>query len=237
LHLFRERTFLMCSLIGFIVGVALFGSVTFLPLYLQVVKGSTPSQAGMQMLPLMGGLLITSIASGRIISKIGKYRAFPIAGTLVACVAMFLLSTLKISTSIGVMYLYMGLLGAGLGMVMQVLVLAVQNGVEFQHMGVATSGVTLFRSIGGSIGVAAFGALFTQGLRTRLQEILPPGTNLPRLLGPATVHQLPAAVRDDYLQAFGDSMHSVYLIAGCFIAVAFVLACKLKNVPLRKGPA
>jgi MFS family permease len=234
LALFRDRTFLVCSLIGFIIGMSLFGSVTFLPLYLQVAKNSTPSQAGMQMLPLMGGLLITSIASGRIISKIGKYRFFPIAGTLVACVAMFLLATPEISTPIWVMYVYMGLLGAGLGMVMQVLVLAVQNGVEFKHMGVATSGVTLFRSIGGSIGVAAFGTMFTHGLRSRIELSLPAGAQLPQMLGPAAVQHLPAAMRDSYLRAFVDAMHSVYLVAACIIAIAFVLAWKLKDVPLRK---
>jgi EmrB/QacA subfamily drug resistance transporter len=235
LELFRERTFLVCSLIGFIIGMALFGSVTFLPLYLQVAKNSTPSQAGMQMLPLMGGLLVTSIASGRIISKLGKYRYFPIAGTLLACIAMFLLSTLVIATPLWIMYAYMGLLGAGLGMVMQVLVLAVQNGVAFKHMGVATSGVTLFRSIGGSIGVAAFGTMFTHGLRTRIESFLPAGTQLPQGLGPAAVHQLPAALRDNYLQAFAQAMHAVYLVAACIIAVAFALAWMLKDVPLRKA--
>src|SRR6201996_2733178 len=130
LELSRQRTFLLSSLIGFIIGVSLFGSVTFLPLYLQVVKGSTPSQAGMQMLPMMGGLLVMSMVTGRVISKIGKYRMFPIIGTLLVAVAMMLLSRLQIDTPIHVMYLYMGLLGCGLGMVMQVLILAVQNTVE-----------------------------------------------------------------------------------------------------------
>jgi predicted MFS family arabinose efflux permease len=147
LALFRQRTFVLSSLIGFIVGVSLFGSVTFLPLYLQVVKGSTPSQAGVQMLPMMGGVLVMSMVAGRIISKIGKYRMFPILGTGCVAVAMMLLARLEISTPITQMYLYMGLLGCGLGMVMQVLILAVQNTVEFRHMGVATSGATLFRSI------------------------------------------------------------------------------------------
>ncbi|OJB61616.1 EmrB/QacA family drug resistance transporter, partial [Burkholderia ubonensis] len=149
LALFRHRTFVLCSLIGFVVGIALFGSVTFIPLYLQVVKGSTPSQAGMQLLPMMGGMLAMSVASGRLISRFGRYRAFPIAGTLVGGVAMALLSTLSLATPLNTMYGYMALLGIGLGMVMPVLVLAVQNTIDFRHMGVATSGVTLFRSIGG----------------------------------------------------------------------------------------
>ena len=234
LELFRQRTFVLSSLIGFIVGMSLFGSVTFLPLYLQVVKYSTPSEAGMQLLPLMGGLLVTSIIGGQIISKIGKYRHFPIIGTFLACIGMFLLASVDNATPLHVMYLYMALLGAGLGMVMQVLVLAVQNSVEFKHMGVATSGAMMFRSIGGSIGVAAFGALFTQGLHTRLAALIPPGTELPQTFGPSTVHHLPAALRDDYLQAFGGALSSVYIVAGCLIALAFALAWLFEDVPLRK---
>ena len=234
LELFRERTFLLSCLIGLVIGMSLFGSVTFLPLYLQVVKGSTPSQAGMQLLPLMGGVMVSSIISGRIISRIGKYRLFPIAGTGVAFVAMALLSTLKNSTPVEVLYVYVGMLGLGLGMVMQVLILAVQNSVHFKHMGVATSGATLFRSIGGSIGVAAFGAIFTNGLHARLDQLIPSGTELPRTLGPTTVHQLPPVLREDYLQAFGGSLHMVYLVAAGIIVLAFALAWLLEDVPLKK---
>ncbi|CAG4926664.1 MDR family MFS transporter [Paraburkholderia saeva] len=234
LELFRERTFLLSCLIGFIVGVSLFGSVTFLPVYLQVVKNSTPSEAGMQMLPMMGGLLVMSVITGRVISRIGRYRMFPIAGTFLVAVAMILLARLEISTPLYVMYLYMGLLGCGLGMVMQVLILAVQNAVEFRHMGVATSGATLFRSIGGSVGVAAFGAVFTTQLHSRLAELIPAGTELPQSLGPATIHQLPAALRDDYLQAFAGALHTVYFVAACVVVLAFVLAWMLKDIPLRK---
>ncbi|KWN08813.1 MDR family MFS transporter [Burkholderia ubonensis] len=234
LALFRHRTFVLCSLIGFVVGIALFGSVTFIPLYLQVVKGSTPSQAGMQLLPMMGGMLAMSVASGRLISRFGRYRAFPIAGTLVGGVAMTLLSTLSLATPLSTMYGYMALLGIGLGMVMPVLVLAVQNTIDFRHMGVATSGVTLFRSIGGSLGVAAFGALFSNGLQTRLANALPAGAELPPSLGPAAVHRLPDAVRDAYLHAFAGSLHVVYLAAAAVIAIAFVFAWFVEDAPLRK---
>jgi len=230
LELFKQRTFLLSCLIGFIIGVSLFGSVTFIPLYLQVVKGSTPSEAGMQMLPMMGGLLVMSVITGRVISKIGKYRMFPIGGTFLVAVAMTLLARLEISTPIHVMYLYMGLLGLGLGMVMQVLILAVQNTVEFKHMGVATSGATLFRSIGGSVGVAGFGAVFS----ARLQTLIPPDTELPHALGPAAINQLPIALRDDYLQAFSGALHMVYLSASCVVVLAFALAWLLKDHPLRK---
>ncbi|MEX3898971.1 MDR family MFS transporter [Paraburkholderia sp. BR10954] len=234
LGLFKQRTFLISSLVSFIIGVSLFGSVTFIPLYLQVVKASTPSQAGMQMLPMMGGLFILSMVTGRLISKIGKYRLFPIIGTFLVSVAMLLLARLQIDTPIHVMYLYMGLLGCGLGMVMQVLVLAVQNTVEFKHMGVATSGVTLFRSIGGSIGVAGFGAVFSNGLAARLEKLIPPDTELPQALGPAAIHQLPEALRNDYLHAFAGALHTVYLSAACVVVLAFALAWLLKDHPLRR---
>lgn len=157
LALFRNRSFLLCSLIGFVIGMSLFGSVTFLPLYLQVVKEATPTEAGLQLIPLMGGLLLTSIISGRIISRTGKYRLFPILGTLLGVTGMVLLTRITIHSPLWQLYLFTGVLGAGLGLVMQVLVLAVQNAMPAQMYGVATSGVTLFRSIGGSIGVALFG--------------------------------------------------------------------------------
>jgi EmrB/QacA subfamily drug resistance transporter len=234
LALFRNRTFVLSGLIGFIIGFSLFGSVTFLPLYLQVVKGSTPSQAGLQITPMMAGVLLSSIVSGRVISKIGKYRFFPIAGTALVACAMMLLSTLQLATPLPIMYAYMGLLGLGLGMVMQVLVLAAQNAVEFRFIGVATSGATLFRSIGGSVGVAAFGAIFTNGLRSRLEAVIPAGVELPQSLGPKAIQQLPAALHDDYLNAFAASMHTVYLVAAGIVLIAFALAWLIRNQPLRK---
>ncbi|AWV04232.1 EmrB/QacA family drug resistance transporter [Burkholderia sp. JP2-270] len=233
LELFRHRTFVLVGLIGFVVGTALFGSVTFIPLYLQVVKGSTPSQAGMQLLPMMGGMLAMSVISGRLISRLGSYRIFPIVGTLIGGIALALLSTLSLDTPLQTMYAYMALLGIGLGMVMPVLTLAVQNTVEFRHMGVATSGATLFRSIGSSIGVAAFGALFSHGLQARMLRALPAGTELPPALGPGVVHQLPDAVRDAYLHAFAGSLHVVYLAAATVVAIAFVLAWFVEDAPLR----
>ncbi|MGB3253438.1 MDR family MFS transporter [Buttiauxella gaviniae] len=234
LGLFRDRTFLLSCLIGFIIGMSLFGSMTFLPLYLQVVKSSTPTEAGIQLLPLMGGLMLTSIISGRIISKIGRYRIFPILGTLVTFIAMALLGTLKIDTSIHILYLYIALLGFGLGMVMQVLILAVQNSVEQKLIGVATSSTTLFRQIGGSIGVAAFGAIFTNVLQNKLIELIPPDVQLPHQLGAKAVHELPAALQNDYLQAFGTALHSVYMISACVVVLAFLLSLLMKDVPLRK---
>lgn len=236
LSLFRERTFLLSSSISFVIGVSLFGAVTFLPLYLQVVKGSSPSQAGMQLLPLMGCLLVVSMLTGRTISRIGKYRIFPVAGTFLIVVAMGLLSRLRLDTSMRVMDVCIGVLGCGLGMTMQVLILAVQNTVAYRHMGVATSGATLFRSIGGSIGVAAFGAVFSLGLTARLKAVISPDTQLPRTLTPESIHALPLPLRDQYLHAFAGALHTVYAVAASIAVLAFVLSWLLEDVPLRAKP-
>lgn len=157
LTLFYNRTFAVAVCIGFIVGMALFGSVTLLPIYLQVVKGLDPSTAGLLLTPMMGGVLVSSITSGQIISRTGRYRIFPICGTAVMTIALFLLSSLDIATPPALAASFMLLLGLGLGMVMQILVMAVQNAVPYAQLGVATSGTTLFRSIGGSVGTAIFG--------------------------------------------------------------------------------
>ena len=174
LSLFRNHTFAVTSAVGFIVGFALFGAITYLPLYLQVTKGSSPTRSGLQLTPLMAGVLVTSIVSGQLISRIGRYRLFPIAGTAIMAVAMFLLSRLEAGTSTWVAACFATVLGLGLGMVMQVLVLAVQNSVDPSVMGVATSGSTLFRQIGGSIGVALFGDDLANREHTELAARLPP---------------------------------------------------------------
>ncbi len=152
LSLFGNRIFVVSGAVGFIVGLAMFGSVTYMPLYLQIVSGVSPARAGLELTPMMAGVLVTSIASGRIISQIGRYRMFPIAGTAVMTVGLALLSTLNAASATWLASVYMLVLGLGLGMVMQVLILAVQNAVDYRDLGVATSGANLFRSIGGSIG-------------------------------------------------------------------------------------
>ncbi len=167
-RLFRNRVFAVTSAVGLIVGFALFGSVTYLPLFLQVVNGATPTGSGLQILPLMGGLLITSIVSGQLISRTGVYKPFPIIGTAIMVVGLLLLSTMDVHTSRLAASLFMFVLGLGLGMVMQVLVLAVQNAVDYKDLGVATSGATLFRSIGGSVGTAILGSIFSNRLSSEL---------------------------------------------------------------------
>src|SRR5580700_396990 len=163
-HLFKLRTFSVTSLVGFIVGFAMFGAITYLPAFFQVVRGISPTISGVYLLPLMAGLLAVSIGSGQIISKTGKYRFFPIAGAAVMTVGLYLLSRMGVNSSTVLDSLYMLVLGMGLGGVMQVLVIIVQNAVPHSELGVATSGATSFRSIGGSFGTAIFGAIFANVL-------------------------------------------------------------------------
>ena len=228
--LFRNRVFLTTSTVGLIVGFALFGALTYLPLFQQIVRGLSPTASGLQLLPVMGGLLISSIASGQIISRVGRYKFFPIAGTFVAAIGMFLLSSLSASTGTGVAALHMLVLGLGLGMVMQVLVLAVQNAVPYEMLGVATSGATLFRSIGGSFGVAVLGAIFTG----RLTSELPAGAASSGGLDPSAIHRLPAAQREVFINAFTDALQLVFTVATVVVLVAFVVSWLIPEKPLRK---
>jgi EmrB/QacA subfamily drug resistance transporter len=233
LSLFANRTFAVTSAVGFVVGLALFGAVTYLPIYLQIVKGVSPTKSGLQLTPLMLGLLITSILSGQLISRWGKYRIFPILGTAVVTLGMVLLSRLGIGTSLGIVVLDMIVLGLGLGMVMQVLVLAVQNAVDYRMLGVATSGSTMFRSIGGAIGVSLFGAIFSNRLHTELTQHLP-GVRLPTTTTPAAIRALPAFVRNEYVHALTAALNPVFLVAAVVCSASFLLALLLPEVPLRK---
>jgi EmrB/QacA subfamily drug resistance transporter len=235
LELFRNRTFSVTSAVGFIVGFALFGAVTYLPLYLQVTKASSPTQSGLQLTPLMGGVLVTSILSGQVISRFGRYRFFPIAGTAVMALAMLLLSQLGAGTPIWVAAVDSLVLGLGLGMTMQVLVLAVQNAVEHRVMGVATSGSTLFRQIGGSIGVALFGTIFANRVQVELAQRLPEGTAIPKTLNPAGIRALPPEAHRAFTEGFAAALHPVFYTAAGISLLAFALAWLIKDVPLRTG--
>jgi EmrB/QacA subfamily drug resistance transporter len=233
LSLFRNRTFSVTSAIGFIVGFALFGAITYLPLYLQITKGSSPTVSGLQLTPLMAGLLITSIISGQLISRLGRYRWFPIVGTAIIAVAMFLLAQLHVGTPTWVAAVYALILGLGLGMVMQVLVLAAQNSVDPSMMGVATSGSTLFRQIGGSIGVALFGTIFASRVHQELVSRLPQGTPIPKTINPAGIKHLPPAAHAAFSEAFSAALHPVFLTAAAVSILAFALTWLLREVPLR----
>ena len=233
LALFRNHTFSVTSVVGFIVGFALFGAVTYLPLYLQVTKGLSPTKSGLQLLPLMAGVLVTSILSGQLIARLGRYRFFPIAGTALMTVGMVLLSRLGTHSSIWSAAADAIVLGLGLGMVMQVLVLAVQNSVDRSMMGVATSGSTLFRQIGGSIGVALFGTIFANRLHVELASRLPANVRIPKTTNPQTIHHLPATARTAFQDAFAVALHPVFLTAAGVSLLAFALSWLLREVPLR----
>jgi EmrB/QacA subfamily drug resistance transporter len=246
-RLFGNPVFSVTSAIGLIVGFALFGSVTYLPLFLQVVNGASPTGSGLQILPLMAGLLITSISSGQVISRTGIYKPFPIAGTLVMIVGLGLLSRMDASTSRAVASAYMFVLGLGLGMVMQVLVLVVQNAVDYQDLGVATSGATLFRSIGGSVGTAILGSVFSTRLRSELHAGLASSGLAARLApaqaakltgaigNPQSLKRLPAPVHALYISSFTGALDRVFVVAAAVAAVAFLLSWLLQQRPLRES--
>jgi EmrB/QacA subfamily drug resistance transporter len=231
--LFANPVFRVTSAVGLVVGFALFGALTYLPLFQQVVRGLSPTESGLQLLPVMGGLLITSILSGQIIARTGRYKVFPIVGTALAALGMWLLSSLDASTPATVAALHMLILGLGLGMVMQVLVLATQNAVPYDQLGVATSGATLFRSIGGSLGTAVLGAIFSNRLSDGLAQRLPAGAPAGGAVDPARLRALPRPVHDVYIAAFTDALQTVFLVATCVVLVAFALSWLIPEKPLR----
>jgi hypothetical protein len=199
------------------------------------------------LLPLILGLLITSVASGRAITALGKYRVFPIVGTAVMGVGMFLLSLMDSSTTRAAASLYMLVLGGGIGLVMQVLVLAIQNSVEHRDLGIATSSATLFRSLGGAFGTSLFGAILSNRLAYTLPRLLPGGASAtfdPDVLkgSPAQIHALPPPLRHAVIEAFARSIHVVFLWTLPLVAIAFLLTLLMRDVPLREsahvgGPA
>jgi EmrB/QacA subfamily drug resistance transporter len=237
--LLGNRTFSATSAIGFVVGFAMFGAITFLPLYMQVVKGLSPTISGLRLTPLMAGLLVTSIGSGLVISRWGRYKVFPVVGTGVMSVGLFLLSRVGATTGALDLSLAMVVLGLGIGMVLQVLVIAVQNAVGYEDLGVATAGTTFFRSIGASFGVAIFGAIFTDTLIGNIHRALghvriPAGLSLTGGVSPAQLDALPPALRHVLVSGYADSLKTVFLAAVPVALVAFALTWILPEVPLRR---
>jgi EmrB/QacA subfamily drug resistance transporter len=232
LSLFRNRVFVASSAIGFAVGLALFGAIVYMPVFLQIVKAESPTGSGLQLTPMMLGVLVASITGGQLISRYGRYKVFPIVGTAVMTVGLLLLSRLGVGSSTWTASAYMLVVGLGIGMVMQVLVLAVQNSVDHRLMGVATSGAILFRQIGGSIGVALFGAIFANRLAGNLADRLP-GVSLPKSANPEAVQQLPPAIHDAYVSAFAASLQPVFVVGAAVGVAAFLLTWLLREMPLR----
>jgi EmrB/QacA subfamily drug resistance transporter len=238
LHLFANGVFRSASMVGFAVGFAFFGALAYLPQYMQVVRGVSPTLSGLRLLPLLIGLLLTSTGTGILVTKWGRYKIFPVLGTAVMTLGLFLLSQLGPGTSFWIVSLYLFILGVGIGGSLQTLVIAVQNAVNYKDLGAATSGVTFFRSIGGSFGTAVFGAVFSGVLAGDIAAALhgiplPSGISASTGASPAVLAHLPAVIRDAYIAGYSRALHTVFLYATPIGAVAFFLSLFLKEVPLR----
>ena len=238
LKLFRNNTFVISNAVGFLVGMAMFGSITFLPLYLQVAKGVTPTGSAIQLIPMMVGLIGASTLSGFVMSKTGRYKMLPIASTALLVIGLTLLGTMQLSTPDWMIATFMFLVGAGIGPVNSVGVTATQNAVSRDLVGVATAGNTLFRQIGGSIGVSVFGAIFSSSLASQLGGSLPAGSG--GAFNAAAIKALPDAVRVQVVEGFAAALHPVFLTAAAAAVIAFGLGFLIKELPLattlRKEP-
>jgi len=239
LSLFRNEVFSVTSMLSFIIGIVMFGALIFLPEYQQIVRGDSATKSGLMLLPMIAGLMTASVTSGRLISKLGRYRRFPILGTALVTFAFWLFSHIAVNTNRVILGIWMAVLGLGIGMVMPVLTLAVQNAVERKNLGTATSSVTFFRSIGSSLGAAIFGAILANRLTAHLTQTLPSSvaTHAARGLSrsAASLHKLPPTVAEKILTAFARSFHDVFLVGIPFAALAFIVALFLKESPLRSS--
>ncbi|OAH12028.1 MFS transporter [Streptomyces jeddahensis] len=234
LRLFRDPVFALTSLVGMVVGVALFGAASYLPTFLQMVDGVSATESGLLMLPMMGGIVGASIVSGQLISRTGRYRIYPILGGALSVAGMWLLSRLETDTPQLHYSVWMAVLGAGIGLVLPVLIVAVQNAVPAADLGTATSAHNYFRQIGGSVGAAIFGTLFADRLADALADRLPSGADLPdpQSITPGLVHAMPAALRDGYIQAYADAMPRIFLYLVPVLVLGLLIACFLKETPL-----
>jgi MFS family permease len=238
LELFKNSIFSTTVLLAFLLGIVMFGALVFLPEYQQIVRGDSATKSGLMLLPLVGGMMTASLTSGRLISKWGRYRMFPIAGTALISFSFWLFSHISVDTSRVWLGVWMAVLGLGLGMVMPVLTLAVQNAVDRKHLGAATSSVTFFRSIGASLGAAIFGSILGNRLAHHLLAAFPTrGEELAHDLqgSAASLQQLPPSEVHQVLSAFATAFHDVFLYALPFAIVAFGIALFLKEMPLSHG--
>jgi len=237
MRLFKNRVFAAATAIGFVVGFVMFGALTFMPLFLQYVKGVSPTESGLRLLPLMGGLLVASIGTGQLVSRWGRYKVFPVVGTAVMTVGVYLLSKVGVITSGWALSAYMIVFGVGIGLVMQVLVVAVQNAVPYEDLGVATSGATFFRQIGGSFGTAIFGALYANLLVTNLHRYLKaplPANFSAEGVNPSVLKHLPPAVHAGFIQAVAHTIDTIFLVSVPICFLAFCLSWLLPEIELRR---
>lgn len=235
MRLFASPVFSVCCVLSFIVGFAMLGALTFLPTFMQFVDGVSATESGLRTLPMVAGLLITSTGSGILVSRTGRYKIFPVVGTAVMAVAFVLLSRMDAATPLLLQSLYLFVLGTGIGLCMQVLVLTVQNTSAFDDLGVATSGVTFFRTIGSSFGAAIFGSLFANFLDDRIgAAVLASGAPPAAAESPQALHELTAQQAAPIVTAYADSLGLVFLCAAPVALVGFFVALLLKEVPLRE---
>ncbi|MFJ2880359.1 MDR family MFS transporter [Streptomyces sp. NPDC086796] len=241
MRLFRNPVFTVCSVLSFIVGFAMLGAMIFLPTYLQYVDGDSATLSGVRTLPMVLGLLVASVFSGNVVSKTGRYRVFPIVGTSVMAVGLYLLSRMGPGTGVWLESLYMLVLGVGIGLAMQVLTIAVQNTVDYADLGTATSGVTFFRTLGSSFGTAVFGTIYANALKPNLTDGVAaaaraggdPATLAKAAQSPAGLHGLPPAQSAPLAQAYADTLHTVFLWTVPIAVLGFLVALFLKEVELR----
>ncbi|MET9877340.1 MDR family MFS transporter [Actinacidiphila glaucinigra] len=240
LHIFRSRNFSLISVIGFLVGFVMFGAMTFLPLFQQIVQGASATNSGLLLLPLLLSMMVVSLIAGRVTTQTGKYKIFPIVGGGLMTVGLYLLSTMDTGTSRFVSGVWMAVLGAGMGFLMQITMLIAQNSVEMKDMGVGSSSSTLFRTIGGSFGVALFGAIFTHQVQNtmtdRLGEAAAGATSGAAQMDPAGLAKLAPPVKDAYLHAVAGGTHHVFLWGAVVSVIGFLLAFFVKEIPLRSAP-
>jgi EmrB/QacA subfamily drug resistance transporter len=235
LSLLRNRTFAIACTVTLIINVSLLGSVTYLPIYLQVVKGQNPSASGLQLLPMMIGMIITSFASGQMISRWGHLKPFPIAGTAVMALGLVMLSRLTSASPIWQTSGAAAVVGLGLGMVTQVLVLAAQNSVDFKDLGVATSGTQLFRSLGGALGIAIFGAIFASELHAHLGNVAPADADIFSGAASSRLAASDRAMYALYIESVAAALRPIFIVAAGTAAAACVLSCFMPRSPLQKS--
>lgn len=236
LHLFTNRNFALISGVGFLLGFAMFGAMNFLPLFQQTVQGASATNSGLLLLPLMFGMLVVSVISGRIITRTGRYRIFPIIGGVALLAGFFLLTMLDASTSKLTLAIYMVVLGVGMGFLMQTSMLIAQNSVEQKDLGAGSGAATFFRSIGGSIGISLFGALFVHKLSSSAAgPVLAGGASAGAGVDPTALQNLPATVRDSVMTGLADSIAYVFVWAAAIVVLVPVLAWFVKEIPLRGG--
>jgi EmrB/QacA subfamily drug resistance transporter len=239
MRLFRNPVFANTSITSFLFGFTFFGAIIYLPFYLQVVRGYSPTASGLLLLPLVVGIFLTSAGSGQAITRTGRYKIYPLVGLVIIPLALLWLSTLEVDTPIWNLSLRVFTLGLGLGLVIQTLVVAVQNAVDPHDLGVATSSNTFFRSMGGAVGTAVFGSVLTSSVTRSLQEAfpggLPGGADLDQLQSsPAAIAALPDQIRQPLLDAFTEAIDTVFLVGVPVITAAFLLTLFLKEIPLRE---